>query len=101
MQKLDMVFPTLPNSKHVRSESFAVRSGVVNGRTCLVIAVTELRTTLYGVGWILGAMTYESDALVVPMVDAKEQPALVSQSTLEKLVGLIQMSSRKRSCGPQ
>jgi hypothetical protein len=75
MQTLGMVFPTLPNSVRIHPESFAVKSGVVDGKTYLVIAGTEPRTTLYGVGWILRAMTYESDALLVPGVDAQEQPA--------------------------
>jgi hypothetical protein len=75
MRSLQMKFPTLPNSDRVHPEAFAVKSGEVDGKHYVVIAGTEPRAILYGVGWILRAVTYLPDALVVPTVDAQEKPA--------------------------
>ena len=72
---LGAVLPTLPNSETLHPEGYAIKSGVLNGKTCVVIAGTDGRGTLYGVGAMLRAMTYLADAVVVPEVDMTEKPA--------------------------
>ncbi|HQL62744.1 MAG TPA: hypothetical protein PLQ35_10660 [bacterium] len=75
MQKLGVKRPTLPNSDVLHPEGFAVKSGVVNGRDVILIAGTDERGTLYGVGWMLRAMTYHAESLLIPSVDVREKPA--------------------------
>ncbi|MFH1744174.1 MAG: hypothetical protein ABIH23_34670 [bacterium] len=75
MQKLAMTLPTLPNSDKTHPEGFAVKSGAIDGRQYIVIAGVDERGTLYGVGWVLRAMTYRPNAIVVPPMDACDKPA--------------------------
>jgi hypothetical protein len=75
MRELGMTLPTLPNSDQTHPEGFAVRSGTVDGRSYVVVAGVDDRGTLYGVGWLLRAMTYLPDAVLIPTVDAMEKPA--------------------------
>ncbi|HPA45790.1 MAG TPA: hypothetical protein PK395_08500 [bacterium] len=75
VQRLDVTLPTLPNSDIIHPEGFAVKSGIVDGKRVVVIAGTDERGTLYGVGWMLRAMTYNADALLIPCVEACEKPA--------------------------
>jgi hypothetical protein len=75
MQELGMKLPMLPRSKKIHPEGFAVKSGEVAGRDCIVIAGTDERGTLYGAGWLLRALTYRAESLVVPTVDVQEKPA--------------------------
>jgi hypothetical protein len=75
MRELGMALPALPNSDRTHPEGFAVKSGSVDGRNYVVVAGTDERGTLYGVGWLLRAMTYLPDALLIPAVDAQEKPA--------------------------
>lgn len=75
MQKLGMKLPTLPRSKKIHPEAFAVKSGEVAGRNYIVIAGTDERGTLYGAGWLLRALTYRTDSVAVPVVDVQEKPA--------------------------
>lgn len=75
MDELGMTLPTLPNSDQTHPEGFAVKSGVVDGDNYVVVAGSDERGTLYGVGWLLRAMTYLPDAVLLPCVDAQEKPA--------------------------
>lgn len=75
MGELGMTLPTLPNSDRTHPEAFAVKSGVVDGRNYVVVAGTDQRGTLYGVGWLLRTITYLPDALLIPAMDAQEKPA--------------------------
>ncbi len=75
MRELGMTLPALPNSDRTHPEGFAVRSGTVDGRHYVVVAGVDERGTLYGVGWLLRAMTYLPDAVIIPPVDAEEKPA--------------------------
>ncbi len=75
LRALGAKLPTLPNSDQVHPEGFAVKSGVVDGKNYIVIAGADPRGTIYGVGWMLRAMTYLPDALVIPAVGAAEKPA--------------------------
>ncbi len=75
MRELGMTLPILPNSDSTHPEGFAVKTGAVDGRNYVVVAGADERGTLYGVGWLLRAMTYLTDRVMIPTVDAKEKPA--------------------------
>jgi len=75
MRVLGMTLPGLPNSDSTHPEGFAVKSGTVDGRNYVVVAGADERGTMYGVGWLLRAMTYLPGLVIVPPVDAKEKPA--------------------------
>lgn len=67
--------PTLPNTDSVHPESFAVKSGTVDGRKCVVIAGRDARGVLYGIGAFLRALTYLPNEILVPEMDIAEKPA--------------------------
>ena len=75
VKEFGAVLPTLPGSTKLHPEGFAVKSGVMDGKNYVVIAGTDERGTLYGVGRMLRAMTYLPDAVVVPNVNATDKPA--------------------------
>ncbi len=75
MRELRMTLPALPNSDTVHPEGFAVKSGTVDGRNYVVVAGVDERGTLYGVGWLLRALTYLPDAVIIPPIDVEEKPA--------------------------
>jgi hypothetical protein len=76
MQQSGARLPTLPNSTRIHPEGFAVKSGRCEGKPCVVIAGSDPRGTLYGVGAVLRAMTYLPDKIVVPALHLCEKPAL-------------------------
>lgn len=67
--------PTLPNSTAVHPESFAVKSGIVDGVNTVLIAGADGRAAIYGAGWLMREMTYLPDAVLVPAVDIQDKPA--------------------------
>jgi uncharacterized protein (DUF1778 family) len=75
MGELGAALPTLPNSDRIHPESFAVKSGAVDGKNYVVIAGADPRGTLYGVGWVLRAMTYLPDTVLIPPMDVRDKPA--------------------------
>ncbi len=70
------VLPVLPNSETLHPEGFAVKSGTYDGKHYIVIAGTDGPGTIYGVGWMLRAMTYLPESVLVPVVDVTDKPAL-------------------------
>lgn len=66
--------PTLPNTDTLHPEGFAVKSGTVDGRHYVVIAGSDERGTIYGVGCLLRAMTYLEKAVVIPPMDVADNP---------------------------
>ena len=75
MQELDTQLPTLPNSTRIHPESFVVKSGLSGGKPCVVIAGSDPRAAIYGVGAALRAMTFLPEKLVVPALDLRDKPA--------------------------
>lgn len=75
LQQFGATLPTLPNTSQLHPEGFAVRSGSYEGRPCVAVVGTDTRGTLYGIGWLLRAMTYLPDSVRIPELDAREKPA--------------------------
>jgi hypothetical protein len=77
VEELGARLPMLPNTQTLHPEGYGVRSGTIDGRRCVVIAGTDLRGTLYGVGAVLRALAYLPDRVVVPALDLTDKPAFV------------------------
>ncbi|MBI4558250.1 MAG: hypothetical protein HY706_11770 [Candidatus Hydrogenedentes bacterium] len=96
MAWLDMRLPVLPNSDQIHPEGFAVKSRYVSpravqpgfedvpaklrvfdGKNVIVVAGADERGTIYGVGWLLRAITFWPDALWFPgyIGNHSEKPA--------------------------
>lgn len=66
----------LPNSDQVHPEGFAVKSGAVDGKPGVVVTGADGRGVIYGVGWLLRALTYKDGFVEVPeSLDRAEKPA--------------------------
>ena len=74
MKEFGMSLPVLPDTNTPHPEGFAVKSGVLKKRY-IVVAGSDERGTLYGIGWLLRAMTYLPDAVLIPDVDVQDKPA--------------------------
>ena len=75
LKKFSARLPTLPNSDRCHPEGFAVASGIVEGRPHMIIAGADPRATIYGVGWVLRAITYRPGFIEVPKLDVQDKPA--------------------------
>ena len=73
--ELGAPLPVLPRSGKAHPEGFAVKSGPVDDRDFVVVEGTDARGVLYGVGWVLRALAYLPEGVVVPAMDAVEKPA--------------------------
>ncbi|HOD49381.1 MAG TPA: hypothetical protein PKJ78_05065 [Candidatus Hydrogenedentes bacterium] len=76
MHDLGVRLPALPGSDKIHPESFAVKTKIVEGPKALIcVAGADERGMLYGVGYVLRAVTCLSDALLLPRIDAQDKPA--------------------------
>ena len=76
MGEFKAVLPTLPGTKEIHPESYVVKSRQENSQLHVLIAGSEPRSTLYGVGSFLRSITFVKDRIIVPDLDITEKPAL-------------------------
>jgi len=75
MEELEAELPTLPDTDKQHPEGFVVKSGIFEENNVVLITGVDDRGTIYGVGWVLRAITFRSDHIEVPDIDIQQEPA--------------------------
>ncbi|MBU7005029.1 MAG: hypothetical protein HXS50_05640, partial [Theionarchaea archaeon] len=84
---LRMKLPSLPDIEKIHSEGFALRTATVDGIRYVVVAGSDGRGTIYGVGELLRSIIYNIDGIDLPHLDFIDKPALPLRGTVALSVG--------------
>ncbi len=87
VDEYDISLPVLPDTERTHPEGFAARTLVHGMRRYVVIVGADQRGVIYGIGAVLRSMTYHSDGVDLPQLDAKEKPAFWLRGTEASAVG--------------
>jgi len=97
--KIDL--PGLPDTEEIHPEGFALRTKTVDGTRYVVVAGSDGRGTIYGVGELLRRLTFHEGSIDIPHIDFSDRPALPMRGTVAVSVGPNLDATRVADLRPQ